>query len=257
MKHLTSVIVILCGVLAFEGCTSSCCNVRADGPTVGYEIAQRVSLDFPATYSGILPCADCEGIRYTVNFWSDQVFFRRMTYLGKGEGEGAGFDDVGRWRFSDDGRSLILSTKDETPDRFAIEGRDLLRKLDLNRPPVESELNYTITRHEKMTWFEPQVRLHGMYTFMADAGAFTECLSNLHLPVAQEADNAALELQYSFARSEPGEAILVSVEGRIVNRSKTDGTGKGQVLVIDKFLNLWAGETCWPEVKVASRSCGQ
>lgn len=257
MRSLATLALVCASVIALDGCSSSCCNVGAEGHALGYDLTKRVSLDFPATYSGVLPCADCEGIRYTVNFWSDHVFFRRMTYLGKGEGEGASFDDVGRWSFSEDGRSLVLSTKDATPDMFAIEGRDVLKKLDLSGKSIESEFNYTIARHDKMMWFEPQVRLHGMYTYMADAGRFSECLSRLSLLVAHEGDNATLERQYSFARNEPGDAILVSVEGRIVNRPKLDGSGKEQVLVVEKFLQLWAGETCWPEVKVAAKSCAR
>lgn len=257
MKIISGLILSLLAVAALDGCVSSCCRANADIKAEYPAITERVSLDFPATYSGTLPCADCEGIRYMVNIWSDQVFFRRMTYLGKGEGEGMSVDDVGRWEFSADGHNIILHTKDEVSDMFAIEGRDVFRKLDIKGQPIVSDLNYSITRHDRLAWFEPQVRMHGMYTYMADAGWFTECLSRLHIAVAQEADNADLERQYSFARNEPGEAILVSVEGRIVNRPKIDGTGKEQVLVVDRFLNLWAGETCWPEVKVAARSCGR
>lgn len=257
MKLLTGLILSVVAVASLDGCVSSCCRANADIKAEYPAITERVSLDFPATYSGTLPCADCDGIRYMVNIWSDQVFFRRMTYIGKGEGEGLSVDDVGRWEFSQDGRTLILNSKDETPDMFSIEGRDLLRKLDIDGKTIESELNYTIVRHERLEWFEPQVRMHGMYSYVADAGWFTECLSRFHVAIAQEADNADLERQYSFARNEPGEAILVSIEGRIVNRPKMDGIGKEQVLVVDRFLNLWAGETCWPEVKVAARSCGR
>ncbi len=256
MGKLSALLLTCVTMVALEGCASSCCNT-SNATDPGYSILTRVSMDFPATYSGDLPCADCQGIRYTVNFWSDQVFFRRMTYLGKGEGEGVNVDDVGRWEFSPDGRSLILHTKDETPDYFAIEGRDRLVKQDMNGNPIESAHNYALSRQERVVWFEPQVRMHGMYTYMADAGSFTECLSRLSLPVAQEQDNATLERRYSFARSEPGEAILVSIEGRIVSRPKMDGPGKEQVLVVERFLNLWAGETCWPEVKVAARTCGR
>jgi copper homeostasis protein (lipoprotein) len=257
VKLLTGIILGVAALASLDGCVSSCCRATADIQTDYPAITERVSLDFPATYAGTLPCADCEGIRYTVNFWSDQVFFRRMTYLGKGEGEGLNVDDVGRWEFSEDGHNIILNTKDEVSDMFAIEGRDTFRKLDLNGRVIESSLNYTITRQDKLVWFEPRVRMHGMYSYMADAGWFTECLSRFHVAVAQEADNADLERQYSFARSEPGEAILVSIEGRIVSRPKMEGTGKEHVLVVDRFLNLWAGETCWPEVKVAARSCGR
>lgn len=255
MKFLSGILIVVAAIASLSGCVSSCCRAKAEICGGDVDIRRRVSMDFPATYAGVLPCADCDGIRYVVNFWSDQVYFRRMTYLGKDEEKSV--DDVGRWAFSEDGRALVLNSKEETPDMFAIEGRDVLRKLDLEGRAIETTLNYSIHRQDKIAWFEPRVRLHGMYTYMADAGWFTECLSRLHLPVAQEGDNAALERQYSFARNEPGEAILVSLEGRIISRPKRDGVGREQVLVVDKFLNLWAGESCWPEVKAVARSCGR
>ena len=45
--------------------------------------AQPLPQELPAFYTGMLPCADCEGIRYELQLRADQVFFARMTYLGK------------------------------------------------------------------------------------------------------------------------------------------------------------------------------
>ncbi len=257
MKFLHCIVAGAAAFVFHHGCVSGCCNRAAVETGPGFDISQRVVLDFPATYSGILPCADCEGIRYTFNLWSDHVVFRRMTYLGKGDGEGASVDDVGRWSYSVDGSALIIISNDETPDYFAIEGRTGLRKLDNKGRRIDSDLDYTLARQAKVVWFEPKVRMHGMYSYVDGQRSFTECLSRLHVTVATDAQYPALEQSYAFARSEPGEATLVSLEGRIVNRPKANGQGKEQVFVIDKFLNLWAGETCWPEVKVASRSCGK
>lgn len=257
MKSLHCIVVIIAAASLLEGCASGCSNRAPNIANVGYDITRRVSLDFPATYAGVFPCADCDGIRYTLNLWSDQVVFRRLTYLGKQAGEGVSFDDVGQWSFSRDGSTLIITSKDETPDLFAIDGRDRLRKLDMDGQAIASDANHTLSRQEKMTWFEPQVRLHGMYGVTESGGAFTECLSRLHLPVADGTGYAALEQAYSFARNETGETILVSLEGRIVNRARADGQGREQVLVVDKFLNLWAGECCWPEVRAKVTSCGR
>ena len=41
---------------------------------------------FPATFEGELPCADCPGIFYHLDLFEDQVFFLRMTYLGRAVG---------------------------------------------------------------------------------------------------------------------------------------------------------------------------
>lgn len=43
----------------------------------------RNSLDWPGTYSGILPCADCEGIETTIVLQSDNTFSYKANYLGK------------------------------------------------------------------------------------------------------------------------------------------------------------------------------
>ncbi len=42
-------------------------------------------------FSVVLPCADCEGIRYTLNLQPGNLFYLRQTYLGKGAGEGQSF----------------------------------------------------------------------------------------------------------------------------------------------------------------------
>jgi copper homeostasis protein (lipoprotein) len=257
MTSLKCIALVALAFLIHQGCVSGCCNRPVVASDPGYDLTRHVTLSLPATYTGVLPCADCDGLRYTLNLWSDQVVFRRMTHLGQGADDVASDDDVGRWSFSADGSMLSISTKDATPDVFAIEGRELLRKLDSEGNPVASDSAYTLARQERVIWFEPHVRMHGMYSSSDGHGTFTECLSRLGLTVAREGDYAGLEQSYSFARNETGEAILVSLDGRITSRARPDGQGKEQVLVVDKFLSLWAGETCWPEVKVAARSCGK
>lgn len=52
-----------------------------------------------------------------------------------------------------------------------------------------------------------------MYRHLADAGTFTECLTWQRWPVAQEGDNTKLERAYLKVRREPGEGLMVNVEG--------------------------------------------
>ena len=67
------------------------------------------------------------------------------------------------------------------------------------------------------------VRLH------ADAGRLTECLTRRNWPVAQEQDNAA----YSKARRQPGEELLVNLDGHVALRPKMEGAGR-QTMVLDR-----------------------
>ena len=198
--------------------------------------------ELPATYTGVLPCADCEGIRYTLNLWDDGVFFLRMTYLGKGGGEN--FDDIGAWTLSADRARLILRGGREAQVMFAARSAELIRKLDLEGREIVSQLNYDLVRRDRFEWFDPHVHMRGMYMYMADAGHFTECLTGRKLSVVTEGDNAALERAYLKARSQPGVPLLVSLEGRIALRPKMEGPGEQPMLVVERFINVWPGETC-------------
>ena len=203
--------------------------------------------EFPATYEGILPCADCEGIRYTLNLWGDKVFFLRMTYLGKGDG----LDDIGVWALSADQATLILRGGREAPLIFAVKSAERLRKLDIKGKEIVSQLNYNLVRKERFEWFEPRLPMRGMYLYIADAALFTECQTRRKFPVAQEEDNAALERAYLVARTQPGQPLLATLEGRIALRPKMEGPGEQPGLVVERFINVWPGETCGPRFSTA------
>src|SRR4030095_3774732 len=101
--------------------------VRASKPAS--KPAQAAPLGtLPASFIGELPCADCPGIRYQVNLFSDRVFFLRTTHIGRGDS--ANFDDIGSWVISSDRAILILKGGRDAPEIFAIKDRDTLRKLD-------------------------------------------------------------------------------------------------------------------------------
>ena len=196
----------------------------------------------PATFAGDLPCADCQGIRHQLELFPDHAFFLRMTYLGKGDD--ASFDDIGGWAVRSDRRTVVLHGGREAPLKFAIKDANTLRKLDLEGREIASSLNYDLKRTEGLQPLEPRLLMRGMYKYFADAGRFTECLTRKNWPVAMEQDNAALESAYSKARRQPGEELLVNLEGRVAMRPKMEGEGQQATLVVERFMGVWPGETC-------------
>jgi len=48
----------------------------------------------PATFTGVLPCADCPGIEYHLDLFADRAYSLRTTYQGKQKEQ---FDDIGAW----------------------------------------------------------------------------------------------------------------------------------------------------------------
>ena len=198
--------------------------------------------NLPATFAGDLPCADCPGIRHQLELFPDQAFFLRMTYLGKGDD--ASFDDLGSWTIASDRRTLVLSGGREAPLKFAIKDANTLRQLDLEGREMAASRNDDLRRTQDLQPLEPRLLMRGMYTYFADVGRFTECLTRQNWPVAQEQDNAALESAYAKARRQPGEDMLVNLEGRVAMQPKMEGEGQQPTLVVERFIGIWPGETC-------------
>lgn len=229
---------------------AGCVGIRQDPtvkpapPAASPDVRMLADAMLPALYQGVLPCADCAGIRYSLDVRADRVYFLRMTYLGKGAGEGESFDDIGTWTLSPDANKVILRGGREAPLMFSIENPETLRKLDAQGNPIESTLNYELKRNASYKPLEPRVVMRGMYSYMADAGLFRECITQVKLPVAQAGDNAALERAYAAARQEPAQPLLASLEGRIALRPRVEGGGEQQSLLVDRFIKVLPGQTC-------------
>ncbi|MDX2438275.1 MAG: META domain-containing protein [Acidobacteriota bacterium] len=198
--------------------------------------------DLPASFEGELPCADCPGIFYHLDLFEDRVFFLRTTYDGRGTG--AIRDHIGSWVVvGEDGR-LALFGGTKAPLFFRVIDSDTLRKLDVEGRNIESSLNYDLRRKNSAEPIEIRLRMRGMYSYMADAALFQECLSGRRFQVAMEADNIALERAYLEAKRQPGEALMVSLLGRIAERPTMEGDSTVLTVVPEQFIGVWPGETC-------------
>jgi copper homeostasis protein (lipoprotein) len=236
--------IIAC-VLVGIGCGSAPAAETVSGTQSQSEnIALRSDLldDLPAHFEGELPCADCPGIFFQLELFEDRVFFLRTTYLGRGAG--AVSDSIGSWELAGNGDRLTLFGDAENPTSFRVIDAETLRKLDIEGHEIESSLNYDLRRKEWLSPIEIRLTMRGMYRYMADAALFEECLSGRRFQVATEADNIALERAYLEARREPGEPLLVSLQGRIAERPPMEGEGLVLTVVPERFLGVWPGETC-------------
>jgi copper homeostasis protein (lipoprotein) len=194
----------------------------------------------PARFVGEIPCADCSGIRYQIDLLPDQVFFSRMTY----EGRNTSFDQIGNWSIPPEGGRLVLTGAGQSPAQFSLPAPGRLRMLDRTGKEIESKLNYELVRDDKLAALDPSVKLEGMYSYMADAGVLTECVTGMRFSVLSQGDNVALQRAYLEARQEPGQPIKVALEGHISLTPPPDSEGTLPVITVTRFDRLWPGETC-------------
>lgn len=194
----------------------------------------------PGIFVGLLPCADCPGIEYQLELFADGAYYLRTTYQDRAGGP---FDDIGSWLQSSDGATLALFGGREAPLRFGIAAPDELSMLDPDGRPIESALDYTLTRDDTRERIEPSLHMRGMFTYFADSAILQECLTGRRMPVAMEQDYLRLEQAYMETRREPADSLLVNLAGRIVERVNMEGPARPTV-VVEEFKGIWPGESC-------------
>lgn len=101
---------------------------------IGY--AGNALTELAGVYSGILPCADCEGLQTTLTLSEDMNFSRVIVYLGK---EGNNQTDIGRFSLDKSGSIVMLQGLHTSPSYYRI-GKNSLTQLDLQGNPVSGAL---------------------------------------------------------------------------------------------------------------------
>ena len=95
------------------------------------------SLYWNGTYKGVLPCADCEGIKTELELNSDKTYEIKETYLGKGDGKP--FESKGSFQFDSKNSSIIeLDKAGDSRKYFVAEG--YLKALDLEGNEITGDL---------------------------------------------------------------------------------------------------------------------
>lgn len=180
--------------------------------------------ELPASYTGVLPCASCEGIETRITLREDQTYFMTQTYLGMtGPNQST---DLGKWVMSHFGNVVVMKGQSGDTRYFKVNSPNELRQLDLEARSIISALNYSLKRSAAVEPLNLKIfPLNGMYRYMADAGRFMECASGIEFPVAQLGDNAKLEKAYLEQRTQPNQAVYASIYGQIKMFEGVDGAG--------------------------------
>jgi copper homeostasis protein (lipoprotein) len=202
-------------------------------------VPEQRALHLPVSYANRLPwpCADCPGLEVTVTLFPDSTFRLRRIY----HEHPVVVYYVGQWSVSENGTRLALRSGTDPPQLFEIAGTNSLNLLDNTGRPIRSQLSYTLVHAPRVDPIRDTMRLRGLYTYMADAGRFTECLSRTTFPVAQAGANAALERAYGQTRTEPGAPVFVAVRGHFEERPAMEGDQRLQYLVVDSLARIRRG----------------
>jgi copper homeostasis protein (lipoprotein) len=194
----------------------------------------------PATYLGVLPCADCPGIHYEVDLFSDGVYYQRMTYAERD----IQVDSIGRWLISGQPRQLVLRDGGIQPERFAIINASTLRMLDGEGHEIPNGLNYDLSRSTSFNPIEPFGEFTGLYRQQGEESRFVECVTGLSLPVLVAGSQVDLSQAHERARKQLGEPLPIRVEGMISQRISDKQSVARPTLVINRIVKVSPGSAC-------------
>ncbi len=125
----------------FVGCSS---NNLSKKEVIHDSHTSEISLDWNATYKGILPCASCSGIETTITLYDDKTFKKKEIYL---DTKGGTFVQKGKFTFTQDGNKIILKNKDGSKDMYIV-GESRLIMLNKDGKKINSTLskNYELEK---------------------------------------------------------------------------------------------------------------
>jgi uncharacterized lipoprotein YbaY/heat shock protein HslJ len=200
-------------------------------------------LRLPASFTGVLPCADCDGIRHHLDLWPDQVYHMRRDWLGRAEGP-MRREEVGRW-YADPARdAIVLYGASEAPQFWKVEGPDALRQMDMLGAPIVSDLPYELASDGTLTPTDLESLFLAAETIIGpDGPALRECLTWRVYPV--DTDGAYAELAQAVAAhaSSADAPLLVSLDARIVYPRPGLAPQVPRLSVL-RFVNAFPGESC-------------
>lgn len=108
-----------------------------------------VSLDWNGTYTGTLPCADCQGIETWLTLNLDKTYLLKTKYIGRSENY---LEHRGNFTWNNAGSTVTLSDVKESPKQFLV-GEGRLFQLDMSGKRITGDLadKYILTKTSAIT----------------------------------------------------------------------------------------------------------
>jgi len=209
--------------------------VTACGGTHMSKQKEASKLGTPSTFTGDLPCADCQGIRYHLDLWPDHVFHLQREWMGYELIK----HDIGRWELDAGRKVLMLESGGEMLMQFEAAHPRHLRLLDTKGHRIQSELNYTLASNGRLEPVDITLPLRGELVVDASALRFRECLTGRSFFVDDNGEAAAARQALIAANSD---SVYVTIEGTLHSTN----------VVVRRFINAWPMESCERSLSNAS-----
>ena len=233
-----SLIFFLC-VFMLCGCSST----TTDQQTAKIPVKETQPFPLPSTYTGTVPCPDCDAMDVILTLRADGLFLLKKT-MKKGEHWDTS-TQLGRWKYDPAEKVLVLGTKRGALATlvFADDGQSILRLQDMEGRKFSDTDNYVLQKNSTVNNITDPVRMRGMFSIQEERPVFVECMSGHAFPVAREKGYRKLERAYDTTPHGRGEALLVAIEGSFDTRPTLDDRTE-EVILVHRFVRIFPDQDC-------------
>lgn len=124
-------------LMLFSSCDSASHGSKSTEDTIPPDMhTSQIALDYHDTYTGILPCASCEGIETELVLKEDGTFMKKWSYSGKDDP--TVHEQSGDYLWHANGQVITLAGLDEGHMYFV--GENHLRQLDADGNEITGNL---------------------------------------------------------------------------------------------------------------------
>jgi uncharacterized lipoprotein NlpE involved in copper resistance len=201
---------------------------------------------YATTYAGDIPCADCAGQRLTLTLFPDGSWRMRRTFKGAQKGQERSMYEMGTREQVAGERSRILLHGAGDPMHLRFVAGDRMQLLDRQGNPVDAKTNDLLALQPTVDSIAGPMPMRGLYTYMADAASFKECLTGKTMPIVPVAGNSALQSAYLAARRKPGAPVFMALTGQFVDRSPEPGAPVREHLIVTEYERVDPDGACAP-----------
>jgi copper homeostasis protein (lipoprotein) len=226
----TRVLAAACAALPFA----------ATGQAGDEQVFGAHGLALPASFTGTLPCADCDGIEHHLDLFADQTYQMRRVWQGRAEPLSR--DEIGRWHADPGREAIVLAGAPGAPQFWQVAAPDRVRLMTPEGAPIVSDLPYDLAGGP-LSETDLSLFVGGMLTYMADAAVLTECVTGRTFPVrVGEGDWLALERAY-LAAAGGGTPVYATLGATLAMGEPMEGPPR-RMLTVDRFVGVFPGQTC-------------
>ena len=233
MRHTLHCFILIMVAACF---TASCSTKQInEQPALEMSTPEVPPFDYPATFTGTIPCNDCLRVDIILNIRPDGLYQLRKTYQAE-QGSASIASQMGKWRYISDGNFLILGKEMGLLKTYVVEDRSRLTFVEWEGTENKSQIRYELTRSDPAP-FDDVVKIRGMFGVVNGVATLNECASQVTFPVSPSGDYNSTLQNYMNTPHDMNKSILISILGRLVQHDQEE-------LVIEQFRKFYPNSDC-------------